>query len=367
MVNHSSRLASIDVLRGFDLFFLVGMGDVLRAFFTALGYGPETFVQWQLEHHWLGFTAWDIIMPLFLFTSGLSMPFSFGQYSSQGKSKKTLYLKIFKRFALLFLLGWICQGNLLDLQIATFHPYCNTLHAIAFGYLITALIVINLDRFKQQLAVGAGLLLVFWACLSFIPVPGFGSGVFTEEGNFAMYIDQLLLGSFIDGTGMYTWTLSSLGFAVTVLSGYFAGSLLKQAILPVKKLLRLSAVGAALIVGGLLWSLQMPVIKPIWSPSMVLLSSGICYLLLALSYLLTDYLQLKGRWVTGLRILGLNSITAYVTFETLWNFKPSVEYLLHGFEPFTGGFFPALVSLCGFAVLFLLLRFMYRHKIFLKI
>lgn len=364
--NDSKRLASIDVLRGFDMFFLVGAGDVLRNLFRALGYTSNDAVLYQLEHHWLGFTAWDIIMPLFLFTAGLSMPFSFSKFLNRKHDKGRLYLKILKRFFLLFLLGWICQGNLLDLNINTFHVYCNTLHAIAFGYLITALVVLNLHKFKQQLAVAVSLVLAYWACLTFIPVPGVGSGVFAEDNNLAMYIDRMLLGNFIDGT-FYTWTLSSLGFGATVLSGYFAGHLLKSNSGKLQKLRMLSITGVALIAGGLLWTLQMPMIKPIWSPSMILLSSGICYLLLALSFLLTDYLQLKGRWVTGLRIFGLNSITAYVIYEVIWNFKMDVEWILHGFEQFTGAFFPMLVSVGGFIVLFMILKFMYKHKIFLKI
>ena len=362
----SKRLASIDVLRGFDMFFLVGAGDILRNLFRALGYTNDDFILNQLGHNWSGFTAWDIIMPLFLFTAGLSMPFSFSKYLNGKQGKGKLYIKILKRFCLLFLLGWICQGNLLDLNIDTFQVYCNTLHAIAFGYLITALVVLNLHNFKQQLAVAVSLVLAYWACLTFIPVPGVGSGVFTEDGNLAIYIDRLLLANFVDGT-YYTWTLSSLGFGATVLSGYFAGCLLKNNIDMKRKLRILSITGVALIAGGLLWTLQMPMIKPIWSPSMILLSSGISFLLLALSFLLTDYLQLKGWWVTGLRIFGLNSITAYLIYETVWNFKMDVEWLLHGFEQFTGTFFPLLVSVGSFTVLFLILRFMYKHNIFLKI
>ncbi len=129
------RLASIDVLRGFDMFFLVGAGDVLRRLFNAIGSDALQPVQHQLGHvDWTGFTAWDIIMPLFLFTSGLSMPFSFDKFIRQGHTKAQLYVKVLKRFCLLFLLGWIVQGNLLDLNLDTFHVYCNTLHAIAFGY-----------------------------------------------------------------------------------------------------------------------------------------------------------------------------------------------------------------------------------------
>ncbi|GHT18217.1 DUF5009 domain-containing protein [Bacteroidia bacterium] len=355
----SERLAAIDVLRGFDLFFLVGAGDVLRSFFGAFHSDSLSPVMYQLEHHWLGFTAWDIIMPLFLFTSGLSMPFSFGKYLGTGHHKGQLYGRVLKRFCLLFLLGWIAQGNLLDLNLNTFQVYCNTLHAIAFGYLITAVIVLNVPKLKFQLTAGAALVLSYWALLTFV------GDVHSETGNIAAIVDKAVLGRFDDG-GYYTWLLSSLGFGASVISGYFAGLILKQPGAPEQKLKTLSIAGAALVAGGLLWTLQMPMNKPIWSPSMILLSSGLCFLLLALSFLLTDKMRLTGWWVTGLRVLGLNSIAAYMLYES-FNLKSVSHALLHGFEQYTGDFYPALAAAGAFAILWLILLFMHKYKIYLKV
>jgi predicted acyltransferase len=364
--NDSGRLAAIDVLRGFDMFFLVGAGDVLRHFFGAFKSDSLGGILHQLNHvQWEGFVAWDIIMPLFLFTSGLSMPFSFSKFLKQGNDKGKLYLKILRRFVLLFLLGWIAQGNLLDLNPGTFHVYCNTLHSIAFGYLITALIVLNVRNIKAQIAVGASLVVAYWACMTFIPVPGFGSGVFTPDGNLAIHIDHAVFGRFDDGT-QYTWLLTSIAFGATVISGYFAGYVLKRDISPDQKLKLLSLIGVALVAGGLLWGLQTPVIKKIWSCSMVLLSSGICYLLLALSFLLTDKLKLTGWWITGLRIFGLNSITAYM-LHTTFKLDRIAQVLLHGFEQYTGAFFPFVLALGEFGILWFIIHHMYKYKIFLKV
>jgi predicted acyltransferase len=362
----SGRLASIDVLRGFDMFFLVGAGEILRRFFEAFESASLQPLLYQLNHAgWTGFTAWDIIMPLFLFTSGLSMPFSFDKFLSQGGTKGRLYAKIFKRFAILFVLGWIAQGHLLDFSLQTFHVYCNTLHAIAFGYLITSLAVLHIKNTKGLLAAGASLILLYWLLLMYIPVPGIGSGQLTPDGNSAIYIDHALFGRFDDGT-QYTWALTSLGFGATVLSGYFSGLILKRNCTPIRTLACLSLVGLGLVAGGMLWGLQMPVIKKIWSCSMILLSSGICYLLLSLSYWLTDCLKLTGWWVTGLRIFGLNSITAYMLHQTFQLGSVS-RYLLHGLEQYTGSFFPFFVALGEFAILWFILRHMYRHRIFIKI
>ena len=362
----SERLACIDVLRGFDMFFLVGAGDVLRRLFNAIGSDALQPVQHQLNHvDWMGFTAWDIIMPLFLFTSGLSMPFSFDKFIQQGHSKAQLYGKILKRFCILFLLGWIVQGRLLDLSLDTFHVYCNTLHAIAFGYLVTSLIVLNIGKTSMQLIAGASLVVVYWLLMTFVPVPGFGSGVFTPDGNLAIHIDHAVFGRFDDGT-QYTWLLTTLGFGATVFSGYYAGRILKQPLEQNQKLKLLSMIGAGLIVGGLLWSLQMPVIKKIWSCSMILLSSGICYLLLALSYLFTDKLRIDSWWTRGLRIFGLNAIASYMLYQ-IFSLDKVARYLVHGLEQYTGAYFPFIVSLSQFAILFFILRHLYKQKIFLKV
>ena len=360
------RLASIDVLRGFDMLFLVGLGDILRRFFKAISPDGLQSLQYQLSHaDWIGFTAWDIIMPLFLFTAGLSMPFSFDKFIKQGHSKGQLYGKIIKRFCLLFLLGWIVQGRLLDLSLDTFHVYCNTLHAIAFGYLITSLIILNIGKLSMQLIAGVLLVVVYGLLMTFVPVPGFGSGVFTPEGNLAIYIDHAVFGRFDDGT-QYTWLLTSLAFGATVFSGYYAGRILKQPLEHHQRLKLLSFIGIGLIIGGLLWSLQMPVIKKIWSCSMVLFSSGICYLLLALSYLLTDKLKIDSWWTRGLRMLGLNAITAYLLYNVC-SLDRVARYWVHGLEQYVGDFFPFCVSLCQFGILFFIIWHLYKYKIFLKV
>lgn len=362
----SERLVSIDVLRGFDMFFLVGAGDILRRLIGTFDSDFAGSVMYQLEHaEWIGFTAWDIIMPLFLFTSGLSMPLSFEKQRSKGLTTLQLHNKVLRRFFILFFLGWIVQGNLLDLDLGVFHVYCNTLHAIAAGYLITALIVLNTKKLSVQMLWGGGLLVLYWALLMFVPVPGYGSGVLTPEGNLAMYVDNLLLGSFRDGT-QYTWVLSSLGFGATVFSGYCAGYVMGKYTDPKQKLKMLLFIGVSLVVGGLLLHLQMPIIKKIWSPSMVLFSSGICFLLLAFFYWITDMLKINSWWTKAFRYLGLNAIAAYLLY-TVMGLDLVSGLLLRGFEQFSEALFPFFISLGQFILLFLIIRFMYKHKIFLKV
>jgi len=365
--NLKGRLACIDVLRGFDMFFLVGAGEVLRRLIK--GFNSEALEPFyrQLVHvEWEGFVAWDLIMPLFLFTAGLSMPFSFGKLIQSGTPKTKIYIKVLKRFCILFFLGWIVQGKLLDLKWETFEIYSNTLQSIAFGYLITALIVLNIKKTSVQLAAGVSLAVIYWALLAFVPVPGVGRGVITPDGNLAMVVDRAVFGSLMNARTQYTWLLSSLSFGATVFSGYWAGLMVKEKISDNQKLLRLSFVGICLIIAGLLLGLHQPIVKKIWSTSMVLYSSGISYLLLALSFLLTDKLKIDSWWTRGLRIFGLNAIAAYM-LQQCFQLRGIAQYWMHGLEQYTGSFYPMIVALCQFGILFFILRHMYKHKIFLKI
>ena len=361
------RMACIDVLRGFDMIFLVGAGDVLRRFIE--GFDSESLALFyrQLEHvEWEGFVAWDLIMPLFLFTAGLSMPFSFGKLFDKGFTKAQIYAKVLKRFCILFFLGWIVQGNLLELRLDTFEIYSNTLQTIAFGYLITTLIALNIRSVSAQLAAGCSLLVAYWALLSFVPVPGIGSGTLTPDGNLAIYVDRAVFGALMCPEMQYTWLLSSLGFGASVFSGYYAGLMLKNPVGHNQKLLRLTVAGVALIAAGLLLSLHQPIIKKIYSSSMVLYSSGYCFLLLALSYLITDKMKIDVWWTRQLRLFGLNSIAAYMLYN-VFQLNEVAAYWMQGLEQYTGVFYPFFVDLCHFGILYFIIRHMYRYKIFLKV
>ena len=361
------RLACIDVLRGFNMFFLVGAAEVIRQFIKAFNSEALAPVYRQFSHvEWNGFVAWDLIMPLFLFTSGLSMPFSFNKLYEKGYSKAKIYAKVLKRFCLLFLLGWIVTGNFFSLTMDSFRIYSNTLQSIAFGYLITALIVLNIKKVSLQLATGVSLVVAYWALLAFAPVPGVGSGVITPDGNFAMYIDRMVFGSFMNPKSQYTWMLSSLGFGATVFSGYYAGLMLKEKTGTNQKLIRLTLVGVGLIIAGLLLSMHQPIVKKIWSSAMVLYSSGLSFLLLALSFLFTDKMKIDSWWTRGFRMYGLNSIAAYMIWQC-FQLKGLSEYWTQGLEQYTGTFYPFIVALCQFGIIWFIIRHLYKYKIFLKV
>ena len=348
------RLESLDVLRGADMFLLLFLGPVLLSVCKLWPDGTGWLAH-QLQHvKWDGFVVWDIIMPLFLFMSGITIPFSMARFKEGEKPDGKFYLKLLRRFALLFLLGWIVQGNLLQWDWKMFHPFANTLQAIAVGYVVAALLFVHTD-WKWQIAAAAVLFAAYFAAFAFTGMN------LDPQDNVAMVVDKAVLGSHRDGVAwsedgswrfmkryQYTWILSSLNFAVTVMLGCFAGQMLRsEKRKPAGRAMWVAIVGLALVAAGLLLSPVFPIIKKIWSSSMTLFSGGICFLLAALTYYIVDVRGWR-KGLSWLKIYGMNAITAYCIGE----------FLPHG----------SLAQALGNALLlFFLLLIMYKRKVFIKI
>lgn len=372
----SKRLESLDALRGFDLFFLVALGPLMHSLARTANMEWLNESMWVFSHaSWEGFSPWDLIMPLFLFMSGISMPFSLSRYKSIS-DKRPLLRRLAKRILLLWIFGMMCQGNLLALDPNTIYLYSNTLQAIATGYLITALLFLFTSR-RTQIITAVVLLLVYWTAMQFITVDGYGGGNYTPQGNLAEWIDNTVLGRFrdtaqvIDGKVVvadwyhYTWILSSLNFGVTVLTGLFAGYIAKDKIEEKKKLKLYFGTGITMVIAGWLWNFQMPIIKTIWTSSMVLVSSGYCFLLMGLFYYWIDY---KGHrsGITWLKVYGMNSIVAYMLANVV-NFRCIGESLFYGLEQYMGSYYSFLMTLWNIGAVYVIIWFMYKRGIFLKV
>lgn len=372
----SKRLESLDALRGFDLFFLVALGPLMHLLARTANVEWLNESMWVFSHvSWEGFSPWDLIMPLFLFMSGISMPFSLSRYKSIS-DKRPLLRRLAKRILLLWIFGMMCQGNLLALDPNTIYLYSNTLQAIATGYLITALLFLFTSR-RTQIITAVVLLLVYWTAMQFITVDGYGGGNYTPQGNLAEWIDNTVLGRFrdtaqvIDGKVVvadwyhYTWILSSLNFGVTVLTGLFAGYIAKDKIEEKKKLKLYFGTGITMVIAGWLWNFQMPIIKTIWTSSMVLVSSGYCFLLMGLFYYWIDY---KGHrsGITWLKVYGMNSIVAYMLANVV-NFRCIGESLFYGLEQYMGSYYSFLMTLWNIGAVYVIIWFMYKRGIFLKV
>ena len=360
----TNRILSIDVLRGFDMFLIIFADSFFNSLHCGFGTPFTEFLAIQFRHpEWLGSTFYDIVMPLFLFVVGAVIPFSLSKEVLESTGKVQLYKKLLKRFLVLFILGWIVQGNLLAFDLEKFSIFSNTLQAIAVGYLFSCIAYIHLKR-KWLFVIFGGCLVIYALLLTITTIPAAGHGELLPDSNFAMYFDRLVLGEFQDGT-QYTWLLSSFGFIATTLSGLFAGELIKSKLPRTKVALYLFLAGIAGITLGLILGIWHPIIKKIWTSSFVLASSGACFLLMALFYWIIDVKEYR-KWTLLFKIIGMNAITAYVLSHVI-NFNTVGHFLLFGLEQYVGGFYWMIQVIGGSFLLMLILWHMYKYKIFIKV
>ena len=363
-VNKPDRIASIDALRGFDMLFII----FLDHFFKALNVGvrsPFTIsLAKQFDHpEWFGSSLYDIVMPLFLFIVGAAIPFALSKRKQENSSMTAIYAKLIRRFVILFILGWIVQGHLLELDSKTFSIFSNTLQAIAVGYLFSSIAYIHFSR-NVRLVIFASCLIIYTLLLTIPDVPGVGRGVLLPDSSFAWYVDQMVFGQFQDGT-QYTWLLSGFGFVATTLSGVFAGELIKSDLPRKKVAFYLFVFGVAGILAGMLMGIWHPIIKKLWTSSFVLASSGVCFLLMSLFYWIID-VKGKVKWAYPLKVIGMNAIVAYMLSHVI-NFHQIAEMVLYGLKQFVGDFNYLVLTIGGFGILYLILWYMYKNKTFIKV
>lgn len=359
------RVASIDALRGFDMFWITGGEEIIRALHK-VSPGPATgALNVQFQHvQWAGFHFYDLIFPLFLFVVGAVLPFSVTKRLEAGASRGRLYQHLVKRLALLFALGLVYNG-LLDFD---FHQLriAGVLQRIALCYFFAALIVMN-TKVRGQIAFFAGILLAYWAVMMLVPVPGVGSGVLTPDGNLASFIDRHLLPRpyccFAQGDN--EGILSTFPAIATTLLGVLAGQWLRSKRTPNRKTLGLVAAGVASLLAGFLWSFNFPVIKNLWTSSFVLIAGGWSLLLLALFYWIIDVKGYK-RWAFFFTVIGVNAITIYLVHQ-LFDFGTITTIFVHGFINKLGAIQPLFWAVSVMMTGWLFLYFLYRQKIFLKV
>jgi predicted acyltransferase len=360
----TTRIVAIDALRGFDMLWLIGGEQFLRG--LALLFPPVVgdAIIWQFRHaRWEGVAFKDLIMPLFIFISGVVLPISLARRIARGDGKGRIWMHILTRAAILWVFGLIYEGHLLTWTINKLHLYCNALHAIAAGMIIAAFLLLHCTRLVQIL-ITAALLLGYWALLALTPVPGIGSPSLAIEANLPAYVDKLLLGRFDDGIA-YTWILPSAGFGVTAMLGAFAGQWLVCDRRPLVKALCLIAAGVIFAAAGLAWKPAFPMIKQMWTGSFALYSGGWSLGLLGLFYLLIDVAGFR-RWAFPFVVIGANAILAYMSCVFI-KYDALAAQLIGGLSYFLGPCNDAARGLLATLICWLLLYFLYRKKTFLKI
>ena len=355
------RVLAVDALRGFDMFWIIGGKKIFKGLDQAMDTPVTNWIFGQLDHaEWYGFTFYDIIMPLFLFLVGISMVYSMRKRLSTNASHLVLWKHIAIRVLLLWILGMAVQGKLLTYDLDQITFYSNTLQAIAAGYLIASLIILYLPVLSQ-IVVTVALMLAYWAVFAWTSVSG---ETYAPEGNIALTIDKFILGGFQDGT-TYTWILSSLNFGATTMLGVFTGYLLQSERRPLLKFISLVVAGGSLVVLSLLWMPWHPMVKHLWTGSFVLYSGGICVLMLAAFYGVIDVLNYR-KWTLFLVVIGSNAIFAYVT-ASIFDYRLIAKVFVGGLEQYAGVWYPFILATGGFGALYLVLRYMNKNRIFIKI
>jgi predicted acyltransferase len=380
------RVLSLDVLRGFDMFWITGGEGIIHTLALATGWQFFRVFSAQLEHvRWEGFHFYDLIFPLFLFIMGVSIPYALISKLEKGMPRTAIYKKIFTRFAILFIFGLIYnQPWVTDWA----HPRVGSvLGQIAFGYLFASLIVLHSSKLRSILIWLAGVMAVNAMIQFLVPVPGFGRGVFTPQGSVNYYVDQLFMpGSFLyyitpDGT---TYHLGQIrppdafpmygveGFVdwfsviIIALAGVTAGLILRNL-----KLSQYRKVGIFLVTGlgcllsALILKRWYPIIKLLQTDTFYLYAGGFCFILLALFYLVIDVWKIQ-KWGFFFKVIGMNAITVYMMFQLI-DVDHTSSVLVGGLAKYMGAYGPVLISVVTVSLVWALLYGLYRKKIFLRI
>ena len=372
----SGRLTSVDALRGFSIFWILG-GDglawSLQTMTADKGGVVATMgsaVARQFTHvPWEGFRFYDFIFPLFVFTTGVAIVLSLPKLVER-EGKTAAHRRVFRRFVLLFLLGILYYGGVSkewpDIRLL------GVLQRIALCYLFASLLFLYF-RPRGLVVAFAALLVGYWALMTFIPVPGIGAGSFARDANLANWIDMHYLpGKKWDGAWDPEGLLSTLPAIGTCLMGVFAGMLLTNPRMqPGQKSLWLIGAGIASVLAGYLWGLQFPVIKNIWTSSFVLVAGGYSLILLGVMHQLIDVWGIKA-WATIFIWIGANAITLYF-LNNVASFEQFATRFVGGdMSAFLdsvvtpgAGYLAAYAG--GLVVAVVLAGFLYRRKIFLRV
>lgn len=366
-VPSTRRLASIDALRGFDMLMISGAGS----FFVLLG--GKTGLPWvdalaaQFEHpDWNGFTFYDFIFPLFLFIAGVSLAFSLNSSGHRNLSKTDLYKKAGKRMLILIGIGIIYKNA----PVPFFEPsqirFVSVLGRIGFAGFITTVLYLNFSP-RGRMLWTAGILLAYYAALFLIPVPGYGAGDLSFEGNLVGWFDRTFLpGRLHQGTYDELGLLTQFPALCLTMLGAFGGDILRSQEKDWQKMGKLAWLGLGGIAIGLLWGLHFPINKHLWTSSFILLTAGMAFLSLGLFYLVIDMWGYR-KWAFFFQVIGLNSLTIYLVYRFI-NFRHTSRMLFAGiYEQAAEPWHEVWQAVGALGLVWLFLYFLYRNGLFLKV
>jgi predicted acyltransferase len=361
------RLYSLDALRGFDMFWIMGAEEIFHNMAKITGSTFWTTLANQFTHpDWNGFHFYDLIFPLFLFIAGVATPYSVGREIEKGKSRKQLLIRVIKRGLILVLLGIIYNNGLRIRPISEIR-FASVLGRIGLAYMFANIIYLY-NRRRGQIIWFAGLLIGYWLLLKFTSAPGYPRGDLTMQGNFASYIDRMVIpGKLYLGIHDPEGLVSTIPAIGTGLLGILAGTFLKNSpILGPGKAWRLAVAGSISLILAWIWNIDFPINKNLWTSSFVLNVGGISLILLGLFYYVIDVLGYK-KWAFFFSVIGMNSILIYMSGRFInW------EYATKGFFQWVGQLVGDPYNILAMVFCYLLVKwaflyFLYRKKVFLRV
>lgn len=364
----SNRLVSIDALRGFDMLMICGADAFFRSF------EGKTLMDWlnglahQFEHpEWIGFTFYDFIFPLFLFVAGVSIPFSLGKLKEANAPKSQIYRKAFWRMMILIGLGILDKNAPFPFFDWDQIRLGSVLGRIGIAGFATVVLFLNFNTAKRLIIAG-GILLVYYAAIFLVPVPGFGAGDLTFEGNLVGWFDRTFLpGRLLQGQFDELGILITFpAICLTILGAHAGEILIKVTASENQKLKELLVTGLICIGIAVIWNLHFPIFKRMWTSSFIMLTSGLAFLSLSLFYLIIDILKFQ-KWAFFFVVVGMNSLTIYMIYRFV-NFRYTSKLLFEGlYKPLGENWMPVMESLGALGLVWLFLYFLYRKKIFFKV
>ncbi len=357
----SQRLVSLDAFRGITMLLMVLVNN---------GGGPQSYS--QLEHSaWNGWTLTDTVFPSFIWIVGVAITLALGRKLEAGEPPSKLLPKIFQRAAILYVLGLLVYA-FPDFSLSH-QRLLGVLQRIAICYLVASIIYLY-SGLRAQIVWIVSLFAVYWAMMAFIPVPGYGAGRLDVDGNFAHYIDRIVLGAH-NYASSKTWDpegiISTIPAIATALLGIMAGHVLRLKLTLAQRRTRLLIIGGFLIAIGLMWNIWLPINKKLWTDSFSILMAGLDFVVLAAFIWLVDE-RGHTKIVKPFVITGMNAITVYLASEFLAEALDSTsahDFLYnHFYAPVASPMNASLLWALSFVLLmFLLAWFMYRRKWFVRI
>ena len=364
-----TRLHSLDALRGFDMFWIMGGEGIFVGLASLTGWPVLQWWATQLKHvPWHGFHFYDMIFPLFLFIAGISFPFSLAKRTAMNYSRLSIYKHVIFRGLILVFLG-IIYNNAVRFNLGGLR-YGSVLGRIGLAWMFAALIFMN-TKLSTRIIWFWTILIGYWVLLLLFPAYDLGStDKFSQEGNLASYIDRLLMPGRLylgnhDPEGLFS-TIPAIG---TALLGMFTGEFMLSKYLndkPYKKVLYLILAAVALMIIGQVWNLAFPINKNIWTSSFVCFVGGLSLLLFSVFYLIIDVWQYK-KWAFFFVVIGVNPITIYLT-ERIVNLRSASRFFFGGLvELFPETWAPFINGIAITTIAWVFLYILYKKKIFLKV